>query len=111
MKLLLEEKNKPRKFIKAHLEPKAQVEFGKNIAITVKQDYAMMDTSDGLMDALSIIANESGVLLDIDFDKIPHDKDLEQFENWQNLVLLAVKITKLLPRLPRIVLSVLLLAK
>ena len=47
----------------------------------------MMDTSDGLMDALSIIANESGVLLDIDFDKIPHDKDLEQFENWQNLVL------------------------
>ncbi len=87
LKLLLEEKNKPEKFIKAHLEPKAQVEFGKNIAITVKQDYAMMDTSDGLMDALSIIANESGVLLDIDFDKIPHDKDLEQFENWQNLVL------------------------
>lgn len=87
LKLLLEEKNKPEKFIKAHLEPKAQVEFGKNIAITVKQDYAMMDTSDGLMDALSAIANESRVLLDIDFDKIPHDKDLEQFENWQNLVL------------------------
>lgn len=47
----------------------------------------MMDTSDGLMDALSTIANESGVLLDIDFDKIPHDEEIENFVNWQNFVL------------------------
>lgn len=87
LNLLLSGKNKPEKFINAHLCPQAQVEFGKNIAQNVKEDYAMMDTSDGLMDALSTIANESRVLLSVDFDKIPHDKELEQFSNWQNLVL------------------------
>lgn len=75
------------KMIKAHLEPVAYTDFGSLVGKTVKEEYAMMDTSDGLMDALSTIANESGVLLDIDFDKIPHDKNIEQFENWQNLVL------------------------
>ena len=70
LKLLLEGKNSPEKFIKSHINPVAQVEFGKNISTTVKEPYAMMDTSDGLMDGLSTIANESGVLLDIDFDKI-----------------------------------------
>ena len=74
-------------FIKAHLEPKAQVEFGASVGKIVKEDYAMMDTSDGLMDALSTIANQSGVLLEIDFDKIPYDKEIEKFENWQNLIL------------------------
>lgn len=47
----------------------------------------MMDTSDGLMDALSQIANESGVLLDVDFDKIPYDKEIEEFKNYKNLIL------------------------
>lgn len=87
LKLLIDDKNIPEQFVKAHLEPQAQVEFGKNIATNVKEDYAMMDTSDGLMDALSTIANESNVLLDIDFDKIPHSKELENFDNWKNLVL------------------------
>ena len=73
--------------ISTHLEPKAQVEFGANVGKTVKEDYAMMDTSDGLMEALSTIANESGVLLEIDFDKIPHEKSIENFENWEDLVL------------------------
>ena len=87
LNLLLKGENKPQKLIKAHLEPKAQIEFGRNIAKNIKEKYAMMDTSDGLMDALSTIANESGVLLDIDFSHIPYDKDIEQFDNWQNLVL------------------------
>jgi len=73
--------------IKAHLEPKAHVNFGKNAGQNIKENYAMMDTSDGLMDALSTVANESKVLLEIDFDKIPHDKILEKFDNWQDLVL------------------------
>ena len=104
LKLLMQGKPEPEKFIKAHLEPKAQVEFSQNISKfrhseeakrpknlpSCKENlipYAMMDTSDGLMDALSAIANESGVLLEIDFDKIPYDKDLEQFPNWQDMVL------------------------
>lgn len=74
-------------FTKAHLEPVAQVEFGKNIGKNIQVDYAMMDTSDGLMDALSTIANESGVLLEVYFDKIPYDYHLVNFEDIQDLVL------------------------
>lgn len=101
LKLLLEGKNSPEKFIKSHINPVAQVEFGKNISTTVKEPYAMMDTSDGLMDGLSTIANESGVLLDIDFDKIPYDKDIEQFENWQDLVLFEGEDYQILATVPQ----------
>lgn len=101
LKLLLEGKNSPEKFIKSHINPVAQVEFGKKISTTVKEPYAMMDTSDGLMDGLSTIANESGVLLDIDFDKIPHEKDLEQFENWQDLVLFGGEDYQILATVPQ----------
>lgn len=101
LKLLLECKNAPEKFIKSHINPVAQVEFGKNISTTVKEPYAMMDTSDGLMDGLSTIANESGVLLDIDFDKIPYDKDIEQFENWQDLLLFGGEDYQILATVPQ----------
>lgn len=101
LKLLLEGKNSPEKFIKSHINPVAQVEFGKKISTTVKEPYAMMDTSDGLMDGLSTIANESGVLLDIDFDKIPHEKDIEQFENWQDLVLFGGEDYQILATVPK----------
>lgn len=101
LKLLLEGKNSPEKFIKSHINPVAQVEFGKNISTTVKEPYAMMDTSDGLMDGLSTIANESSVLLDIDFDKIPYDKDIEQFENWQDLVLFGGEDYQILATVPQ----------
>ena len=101
LKLLLEGKNSPEKLIKSHINPVAQVEFGKNISTTVKEPYAMMDTSDGLMDGLSTIANESGVLLDIDFDKIPHEKDIEQFENWQDLVLFGGEDYQILATVPQ----------
>lgn len=101
LKLLLECKNSPEKFIKSHINPVAQVEFGKNISTTVKEPYAMMDTSDGLMDGLSTIANESGTLLDIDFDKIPHEKDIEQFENWQDLVLFGGEDYQILATVPQ----------
>ena len=101
LKLLLEGKNSPEKLIKSHINPVAQVKFGKNISTTVKEPYAMMDTSDGLMDGLSTIANESGVLLDIDFDKIPYDKDIEQFENWQDLVLFGGEDYQILATVPQ----------
>ena len=87
LKLLLNGKKEPQKFIKAHLEPQAQIEFGQKAGTNILKPYAMMDTSDGLMDALSTIANESGILLEIDCDKIPHDKDIEQFDKWENMVL------------------------
>ncbi|MCI1272869.1 MAG: thiamine-phosphate kinase [Clostridiaceae bacterium] len=79
--------DKNNKFIKAHLMPNAQLEFSEKISKNISYDYAMMDTSDGLADALFALSEESDVKLAIDFEKIPHEKDLEQFENWQNEVL------------------------
>ena len=61
------------KFIKAHLMPEAQREFSKQIAENATEDYAMMDTSDGLADALIQIALASGVTASVDTSKIPHD--------------------------------------
>ena len=87
LKLLYEGKKSPEKFIKAHLMPEIQTGFASEISQNINCDYAMMDTSDGLMDALSTIANESGVLLSIDFNKIPYDEDIKQFKTWQDLVL------------------------
>ena len=77
----------PKELVDKHLMPNAQVEFGRLVGENVKEDYAMMDTSDGLMDALSVIAKESGVLLEVDFDKFLHNSLIENYENWQNSVL------------------------
>ncbi len=65
------------KFIQAHLMPVAQREFSKQIASNANYDYAMMDTSDGLADALMQIAKASEVTISIDTSKIPHDKDVD----------------------------------
>ena len=65
------------KFIKAHLMPEAQQEFSRRIAENIKEDYAMMDTSDGLADALFQIANASNVIINIDTAKIPHSAEVD----------------------------------
>lgn len=47
--------------IRAHLEPILDVDFSETISTQINADYAMMDTSDGLADALFQIAKASGV--------------------------------------------------
>lgn len=49
--------------IKTHLEPILDLSFSKKIATNVNTDYAMMDTSDGLADALYNIAVASNVTI------------------------------------------------
>ena len=72
LNLLLNNKTEPEYFIKKHLMPVAQEEFSRQIAENSTEDYAMMDTSDGLADALMQIAQASKVSLIIDSSKIPH---------------------------------------
>lgn len=62
---------KENEFTKAHLEPKLHPEMSKTIATTAKKPYAMMDSSDGLFDALFQMAKQSGVRIDIEYEKIP----------------------------------------
>lgn len=52
-----------QELIKAHLEPKLSPGFSESIACNINDDYAMMDTSDGLADALFKIAEASGVTI------------------------------------------------
>lgn len=78
---------KESKFIEKHLMPVARRDFSARIAQNEKTSYAMMDTSDGLMDALSQIAQASGVMIEADFDKIPYDNDLTKYDDYINLVL------------------------
>lgn len=65
------------KFIKAHLMPVAQRKFSQKIATQITENYAMMDTSDGLADALIQIAKASKVRVKINIAKIPHDKNVD----------------------------------
>lgn len=64
------------KFLNAHLMPVAQKEFSRKISENTTENYAMMDTSDGLADALIQIAKASGVTICVDTSKIPHDPDV-----------------------------------
>lgn len=53
--------------ISAHLEPKLSPKFSERISTKIKSDYAMMDTSDGLADALFKIAQASNCTIEADF--------------------------------------------
>ena len=55
------EGKKESAFINAHLEPILSTEFSELISTQIQEDYAMMDTSDGLADALFQIARASNV--------------------------------------------------
>ncbi len=67
-----------KKLINTHLKPILAKNFSEQISTKIDRDYAMMDTSDGLIDALFKIAQASNVMISIDFDKIPYDKEIEK---------------------------------
>lgn len=52
--------------IKVHLEPKLSLDFSEQISTKIKSDYAMMDTSDGLADAMFKIAEASNCTIEAD---------------------------------------------
>ena len=53
--------------ISAHLEPKLNPNFSEQISTNIKTAYAMMDTSDGLADALFKIAQASNCTIEADY--------------------------------------------
>lgn len=53
--------------IRSHLEPQLEENFANEIATQIDSEYAMMDTSDGLADALFQIATSSNVSIDAKF--------------------------------------------
>ena len=58
--------------------------MGKQLVETLT-DVAVMDASDGLVDALYKIANASKHSIEIDYNKIPVDKEVQEFVGRNNL--------------------------
>ena len=93
LKLLLQGKKEPEILIKKHLLPSAQVEKSQIILQTAfdcnVKNIAMMDSSDGLGDALYKLSTGCGYLFDIDFDSIPVDEELKTAfsEEWKDLLM------------------------
>ncbi len=65
------------KFVNSHINPVARIKEGRKI-LESAQKPAMMDSSDGLADALYKICAMSNVAMEIDFGQIPHDVDITQ---------------------------------
>ena len=70
--------NSSPELIKAHLEPQLDYNFADIIARTVCEPYAMMDTSDGLADALFKIAEAGDVKAVVDYSLIPHPHNVSK---------------------------------
>lgn len=64
-------------WIKHHIEPHLEMEFATSIAKNIKEPYAMMDSSDGLADALFKIAQASEVKIVIDSTQILNSSILD----------------------------------
>ncbi len=70
------------KLIDAHLRPNIKDDLSSALATLCSNNYAMMDSSDGLMDSLLKISVESDKILSIDFSKIPYDNEILQVKNF-----------------------------
>ncbi len=73
------------KFINSHIAPVPGIKQGRKILETAKNP-AMIDTSDGLADALYKICNMSKVSMEIYFDEIPYDPDIKKIFESQKAI-------------------------
>ncbi len=71
------DKKVKEKLVHSHLMPEPKLKEGRVIIESAKSKMAMMDTSDGLADALYQMASMSGVSFEIDLDSVFIDKDLQ----------------------------------
>ncbi|MBS4759319.1 MAG: thiamine-phosphate kinase [Clostridium sp.] len=89
LKLLMNGDKSCEYLIKKHLNPVAQLRKSREIMQISQQDFAMIDSSDGLGDALFKISEAAGVTLDIDFEAVPVSDELKKYysKEWESLVL------------------------
>lgn len=88
LRILQNDLEPDKDLIKAHLMPVAQIDFAKQISEQIQEDYAMMDTSDGLFDALFKIGSASNCTMSVDFERILYDPKIkEYFSDYKDLIL------------------------
>lgn len=66
---------------KSHLDPTPKVVEAEKIAAIIDSNVAVMDTSDGLVDALYKIAHASKHSIEVDINKVPVSADVIDFAN------------------------------
>lgn len=77
-----------KEITKSHLLPEPDLEISKTLAMLKCKKIAVMDSSDGLCDALFKIAKYSHVSIEVDFKKIPYTKEIENYSgNFKDLIL------------------------
>lgn len=73
--------------IDKHLIVEPCVEHANELANKITQDFACMDTSDGLFDALNQIAHQSNVSVNVDMNLIPYHSEIKLFNDYEDFVL------------------------
>ncbi len=73
------------KIITKHIAPTARLKESEILRSNITKNIALMDTSDGLIDALYKIANSSGCKLEVSLEQIPFDKDIVQIAQQSNI--------------------------
>ena len=97
----------PQVLVDAHLMPKVNDILSNEIALNIKENYAMMDSSDGLMDALYKISKLSNLTAEVDFNKIPIDEEIKEFEDYKNKIFFGAEDYKLIACVPEEILKTL----
>lgn len=90
----------------AHLQPQPRVKEGNEIIALCEGNLSMMDASDGLLDCLQQISQQSKVCLKVDFEKIPLSDDFKNFVSKYklspiNLVLIGGEDFELVATVPK----------
>lgn len=101
---LLQAKNPISKpLIEAHLKPAVDLKMSETIAKNIKENYAMMDSSDGLADVLFKIATSSRVSIVLDFDKVEYNPDFKKLfpNDYKNMVLFGGEDYKTVAAVPK----------
>ena len=94
-------------FSSFHKSPILYPEVSEKIATIAKKPYAMMDSSDGLIDCLIQISQKSNVRIDIDYNLIPKKTSNQDFvlyggEDYSLVIALDKKDFKNIPGLTKI---------
>ena len=74
------------KILKTHLCPEPDIKISKQLSNLTCKKIAMMDSSDGLCDSLYKMAKASEKTFEIDFEKIPYNKEIEKYKDYKNLI-------------------------
>ena len=68
------------KILQTHKAPQPDIEISKKLAELRYEKLAIMDSSDGLCDALFKIAQVSNKSIEVDFSKIRYEKEIEKYK-------------------------------